>query len=535
MAAAGGTLLQLYYSTINGNTPLAADLAYGELAVNAYNGKLYYKNSNTGAVAVLADGAISTGNLPGGSAGSVVYQSATGVTAYLPIGAANSLLYSTGSLPAYATLGAAGAIVYTNGTAPTSLAIGAQGSILYANGTVPAYASIGTAGSIIYSNGTAPTSVALGATGSLLYSNGTTPAYLPVGSNTFVLVSNGTNPTYVNPASLTVGVAATAGFATSAGSASTATTATTATNIAGGGANEVVYQSGSGTTTFVSAPITVGTVLGWNGTNLTWVNAPAATTTTNISGGAQYQIPFQSGVGNTTFNSNLTFNSSTNTFGTTNVSATGSVSAGTLVSATTSVSAGTTVTAGTSITATTSVTGATLTANGAITGSSATGAINYGTLSYSDANTFASYQTSVNAYAQQVIQNTSTGSSASVDFIVSNDQGTASTYYGDFGMNSSTYVGTGPFQAANIVYMYSISTDLVIGTKSSHYLRLVTNDNAADSVTVSPTNAVAFNGSYGVAGQVLKTNGTASAPTWVDVGTIVQSVPSFLLINAGVS
>jgi len=512
MAATGGTLLQLYYSTTSGNVPLASNLAYGELAINAYNGKLYYKNANTNAVTILADGAISTGNLPGGSAGSVVYQSATGVTAYLPIGASNSLLYSTGSLPAYATLGSAGAIVYTNGTAPTSLAIGLQGSILYANGSVPAYASIGAAGSLLYSNGTSPTALAIGA-------------------NTYVLVSNGTNPTYVNPASLTVGVAATAGFATSAGSATTATTATTATNVAGGTTNQVVYQSGAGATSFVAAPTVIGTVLGWNGTNLTWVSAPAATTTANISGGAQYQIPFQSGVSTTTFNANLTFNSSTNTLGTTNVSATGSVSAGTSVSATTAVSAGTTISAGTSITATTSVTGATLTANGSITGSAATGAINYGTLSYSDVNIFSSYATSVNNYAQKIIQNTNSGSSASVDFIVSNNLGTASTYYGDFGMNSSTYSGTGPFQAANVVYMYSISTDLVIGTKSSNYLRLVTNDNAADSLTIAPTNAVAFNGSYGTSGQVLKTNGTGSAPTWVDASSVVQATPPALLIT----
>jgi hypothetical protein len=166
------------------------------------------------------------------------------------------------------------------------------------------------------------------------------------------------------------------------------------------------------------------------------------------------------------------------------------------------------------------VTGATLTANGSIAASSTTGAFNYGTLSYSDVNIFSSYSTSVNGYAQKIIQNTNSGSSASVDFIVSNDQGTASTYYGDFGMNSSTYTGTGPFQAPNIVYMYAISTDLVIGTKSSTYLRFVTNDNAADSVTVSPTNAVAFNGSYGVAGQVLSSNGTSGAPTWIDTAAI---------------
>jgi hypothetical protein len=46
-----------------------------------------------------------------------------------------------------------------------------------------------------------------------------------------------------------------------------------------------------------------------------------------LAGGAQYQIPFQSGVGVTVFNSNLTFDSSTNTFGTTNITTTGVITA----------------------------------------------------------------------------------------------------------------------------------------------------------------------------------------------------------------
>jgi len=492
MAASGFTPIQLYHSTTNGALPLAGNLATGELAVNVYSGKLYYKNSNTGLVSILADGAISTGNLPGGSTGTVVYQSATGVTAYLPIAGASALLYSNGTLPAYSATGAAGSIVYSTGSAP-------------------AYASIGAVGSIVYSNGSAPTSI-------------------PIGAVDTVLTSTGTIPQFVSQASLSVGTAATAGFATTAGAATTATTATTATNLAGGAANRVAYQSSTSNTTFVAAPTIAGTVLGWTGSVLDWVAAPAATTTTNIAGGAQYQIPFQSGVSTTTFSANLLFNSSTNTVETTNVTATGAV-AGNTVSATTTVAAGTTVTAGTSVTATTSVTGATVIANKAIAPTATTGAYSYGTLSYTDTNIFESSQTSVNSYAQKILQNTNNGSTASVDYIVSNDLGTATTYFGDFGMNSSTYSGIGPFQLPSAVYLYSTDSDLVIGTKTAHHLRLVTNDNSADSMTIDPNGAVAFNGNYGVAGKVLSSNGTAGAPTWIDAG----GAPSFLLINAGVS
>ena len=482
MAASGFTPIQLYYSTTNGAAPSAGNLVYGELAVNTYNGKLYYKNSNTGAVSILADGATATGNLPGGATGSEVYQSAPGVTAYLPIGTTGALLYSTGTLPAYTALGSAG-------------------SILYSNGTAPVYASIGAAGSIVYSNGTAPTS-------------------LPIGALDYVLTSTGTAPQFVSQASLSVGSAATAGYATNAGSATSATTATTSTNLAGGGANRVAYQTGSSTTSFITAPSVTGTVLGWTGSAFAWVSAPAATTTANIAGGAQYQIPFQSGVSTTTFNYNLTFDSNTNTFGTTNITATGAVTGNTL-SSTTSIASGTTITAGTSITATTSVTGATITGNKTISTSANVGAINYGTLSYSDTNIFSSYQTSVNSYAQKIMQNTNSGSTASVDFIVSNDQGTASTYYGDFGMNSSTYSGVGPFQLANAVYLYSTNSDLVIGTKSANALRLVTNDNSADAITINATGAVAFNGDYGVNNQILTSTGNVTPPVWKTPSAIV--------------
>jgi hypothetical protein len=54
MAQSGYTPIQLYYSTSTGNTPSTGNLANGELAINIYDGKLFYKNSNTGNVTLLA-------------------------------------------------------------------------------------------------------------------------------------------------------------------------------------------------------------------------------------------------------------------------------------------------------------------------------------------------------------------------------------------------------------------------------------------------------------------------------------------------
>jgi hypothetical protein len=55
-------------------------------------------------------------------------------------------------------------------------------------------------------------------------------------------------------------------------------------SIAGGAANEVLVQTGAGTTGFVAAPTIAGSVLAWSGTILAWV--AAAVTSFNGRGGA---------------------------------------------------------------------------------------------------------------------------------------------------------------------------------------------------------------------------------------------------------
>jgi hypothetical protein len=49
MAQAGFTPIQLYYSATTTNAPSAGNLAYGELAINITDGKLFYKD-NTNAI-----------------------------------------------------------------------------------------------------------------------------------------------------------------------------------------------------------------------------------------------------------------------------------------------------------------------------------------------------------------------------------------------------------------------------------------------------------------------------------------------------
>jgi hypothetical protein len=52
--------------------------------------------------------------------------------------------------------------------------------------------------------------------------------------------------------------------------------ATSATNVAGGAANQIVFQTGSGATGFVPAPTTSGETVTWNGSSIGWAAGAAA-------------------------------------------------------------------------------------------------------------------------------------------------------------------------------------------------------------------------------------------------------------------
>ena len=87
---------------------------------------------------------------------------------------------------------------------------------------------------------------------------------------------------------------------------------TTATNLQNGAAGQIPIQNGDGSTTFISAGTGDSQVLTWSNTynTATWQSASGttvgnATTATNIDGGAQYDVPFQSGYGLTAFDTGV--------------------------------------------------------------------------------------------------------------------------------------------------------------------------------------------------------------------------------------
>jgi hypothetical protein len=153
-------------------------------------------------------------------------------------------------------------IVQNGGTVKTTVsAIAATSTSSFSAGTTgltpstPTSGAVVLAGTLITSNGgTGLSSYTAGDT--LYYASGTALSKLAIGAASRIMTSSGSAPQWTDPATITVG---------------TATSATTATNIAGGTANQILFQSGAGSTTFVTAPTVTDTFLKWNGSAFVWV------------------------------------------------------------------------------------------------------------------------------------------------------------------------------------------------------------------------------------------------------------------------
>ena len=133
------------------------------------------------------------------------------------------------------------------------------------------------------------------------------------------------------------------------------------------------------------------------------------------------------------------------------------------------------------------------------------------------------------SYLQTVIQNKSGTAGASTNYVLSNDLGTDSTYYGEFGMNSSVYTGAGVpsdfFSINNGIYFSGHDGDITVGSGNGKnlYFAWGSSGQYAHVINVSGaiglnTNLAAGTGSgttnYGTTGQVITSQGSSAAPTW---------------------
>jgi hypothetical protein len=229
----------------------------------------------------------------GGSAGQILYQSATGNTAFVPQGIAGSLLVAGGT----------GAPLWQNTLtlASTLNAISTQSGAFVVQGGVGIAKDLWVGG-VLYATvqGSINTATNLngGVAGSLPIQDGVgSTTFIPIGVAGTMLRSNGSTLQYVTTTSLHVG---------------TADNASGVVNIAGGSLGSIPYQTGIGVTRFIGIGPN-GSILQSNGTTSTWVNtgtlvAGVALRAVNIAGGSANQVPFQSAPDTTAFSTNLTFN-----------------------------------------------------------------------------------------------------------------------------------------------------------------------------------------------------------------------------------
>jgi len=103
---------------------------------------------------------------------------------------------------------------------------------------------------------------------------------------------------------------------------------------------------------------------------------------------------------------------------------------------------------------------------------------------YTVPNNLASFVSTVDSYNQLVIQNKSSGTNASANLVVNNNISTDAANYGEIGMNSSTFSGTGALGATNAVYLAATSGPLVLGTTTSHPIRFAVNNGATDTIYI---------------------------------------------------
>jgi hypothetical protein len=166
-------------------------------------------------------------------------------------------------------------------------------------------------------------------------------------------------------------------------------------------------------------------------------------------------------------------------------------------------------------------------------------------LSFNASNSIASFGSSTSgSFNQLVIQNKSGTAGASTNYVISNDLGTDSTYYGEFGMNSSVFSSGTPsdfFSINNAIYFSGHDGDVVVGSGNGfkHYFTWGSSGQSAHvinssgaiglSTNLGTTPALSGTTGFGTSGQVLTSQGSSSAPIWTTptTGTVTSVAQSF--------
>ena len=279
MAQSGYTPIQLYYSLTSSSAPLVANLASGELAINAADGKLFYKDS-TNALQVIAWK--TTPATAGGTGqtsyavGDLLYASTTTALSKLAAGTATHVLTSNGpgTAPSWQVSGGGVTSFQTSlsGLTPSTATTG----VVTLAGTLGATSggtgfSTYAAGDIVYASATNTLSkLTAGTNGYVLTLAAGVPTWA---ASTGGVTSFSAGTTGLTPSTATTGAITLAGtLAVANGGTGTATpslVAGTNVTISGTWPNQTINATAGGSGTVTSVAATVPAFLSITGSPIT--------------------------------------------------------------------------------------------------------------------------------------------------------------------------------------------------------------------------------------------------------------------------
>lgn len=342
-----GTAGQIVYQIAPGQTGYYGPGTAGDVLLsNGTNGPIY-----TSTASVYVGNAVRSETLQGGTAGALVYQSATNVTNFVNIGPNNSVLVSDGSVPSWTvsptfagnvtvlgnfTVQGTATIVNSTVTnvvdpiitigggpdaSPPSIGDQKDRGIAFIWTGTQAGLDIARTGFFGFDHSTGYFTFLTSATISneiVSPDGGTTRGAIDVnlagGAAGSIPIQSAANQTaYIAPGTVDGYVLtwnqlnSTATWQNVAGTV--INLANTATNLAGGSVGSIPYQTASGLTAFIGAGA-VGSLLQMGSTTATFVNTGSIQVgfAANILGGSTNAVPFQTAANATGFNNNFSFN-----------------------------------------------------------------------------------------------------------------------------------------------------------------------------------------------------------------------------------